>query len=299
MILGEIDTAADGGKPLPEAQKLLLAVVQAGRFPDGMVVAAMIGLERHAAAGAIPAASAAPLTKYLLKLLNTPDPPAGRTADAHDWLRRNAAQVLAAMGSPGPDNSVLTAFEQIIADPKTRPLLRCDIAECLGRLKYPANAKINSQELASLLGHQAADTCQHELDASVAEKRVPSRGLPAYALNSSLHGLEGGDGRSGLLTITPSGSEGRTQIDSIRSKIKSLHTALENPDDLKDEDLFADFGPLVGELQGILPPKPEPKQPSKVVAPKEVAAKENAQPPVRAGEPNASRAAVRPATGGN
>ncbi len=251
-----------------------------------MVVASLVGLERHAAAGAIPAASAAQLTSYLLKLVNAPEPPAGRTVDAHDWMRRNAAQVLAAMGSPGPNNSVVTAFEQIIADPKTRPLFRCDIAECLGRLKYPANSKVNSQELANLLGHQAADICQHELDASLADKRTPSRGLLAYALDSSLHGLEGGDGRSGLLAIAPSGSEGRTLIDSIRTKIKSVHSTIENLDPDDDSSVAAEIGPLIGELQGMLPPKPELKPTPDVVAPKEVAAKDKAPPPVRAGGGN-------------
>ena len=144
---------------------------------------------RHASLGGIPKEKTAPLIEALLKVVNQQEPPGGRDPAAHQFIRRKAAEVLATIGSVGPNNSVVKAFQAIAADPDTRPGLRCDMIQFLGQLKYPAAAKVDLQRLANSIGHDAVEICKQELSAAKAANRPPSRQLVVYALFSAKDGL--------------------------------------------------------------------------------------------------------------
>ena len=173
LVMTEL-TDNDGGKPKPSADafKFLFHKILKGNTKDYMKAAALIGIERDAAARAIPKDAVPEVTKTLLDLVNQKEPPAGRDAAAHQYLRRSAAQVLAAMGSPGPDYSVAKTFESLAADPKLRPTFRCEMAQFIGQLKFPKAAEAEVQRLATCVARQTLSICRQELDNAKAGNRA-------------------------------------------------------------------------------------------------------------------------------
>ncbi|MEX2114302.1 MAG: hypothetical protein WD845_14005 [Pirellulales bacterium] len=262
LTLGSLNESEPGGKPLASELPVLKFIVESKdlvRFPDSTKIAALVGLERYAREGAIPPAQQADLFKMLLAILEQQTPPDNRTAEGHTWMRRSAAQVLAALGNPGPNNSLIAAMEKIIADPGARASLRCEMAECLGKLQYPKDAKIDYPALANLLGHQTVEICQGELEAAKNSGRNPSRGMIVYALASTLHGLEGPTGRTGLLAAA-AGTPTQAAIAELRKKIKETSELMQDEDEVADTQLATKVNELVTEMQAVLPPKPQPKQ---------------------------------------
>jgi hypothetical protein len=246
LVIGDLNAEegdAKNAKPLPAALPILQAALQSPQ--DSMKVAALVGLDRFAGAGAIPQAKAAELTKTLLDLLNQQDPPAGRDAPSHDYLRRNAAQVLTSLGSPGPNDSVVKAFEAIASDPTARPTLRRDLAQFIGQLKYPPNSKVDYQQLANVLGHQTVEVCKRELEAAKAAKRPASRRLIMYSLNSVIRGL------AGLNTAAKEGTPAKEFIAGCREKLFALYKALDSSD-LVDDAVAAEVAGKISELESLL-----------------------------------------------
>lgn len=247
-VLAINDLNVDDTKPLPAALPVLLDILKSPSQKDYLKTAALIGLERFAAADAIPKDKAADVTQALLAIVSEPQPPAGRDATVHTYLRRSAAQVLAAMGSPGPGNNVLNAFEAIVADPAARPSLRCEIAQFIGKLKYPPSAKVDFNRLANLIGHQTVEICKHEVDLANAEKRPASRQIIMYALFSSGVGMSG-------LSKSAGTSPAKGLIGSISSKLTALYKSLEDVDGTPDDEIASKVTTSLGEIQQLLTDK--------------------------------------------
>lgn len=288
LVLGELSDQEPDGKPLKEVFPLLLFVVGSPKFPDAAKVAGLTGLERFAKEDAVPADKKAALTGQMLAILNQADPPAGRSDDGHEWIRRCAAQVLAALGSPGPKGEVLAAYEAVIRDPASPATLRNEVAECLGRLKYPPGAKLDYASVANLLGHQTVEICQREIGKADSDELNPARRMIVYTLFSVLHGLEGTDSRSGLLAAA-AGSPNQKEIEALRSKIKTTYTTAEDAD-LSGTDFHKAIEDMIAELQSALPPKPELK--ADTVAEKPAAPAATA--PAAAAAPGTAPAAAAP-----
>jgi hypothetical protein len=224
-----------------------------------MKIAAMIGLRRYAESGILPANAKDALTALMLGILTQETPPAGRTLEGHTWMRRSAGQVLAALGSPGKDNSIVKAFEKVIADSGERASFRCEMAECLGKLQFTKESNVDYQTLANLLGHQVVEICNGELEAAKSSGRPVSRGMIVYALGSTMHGLKGQNGRAGLAAAAPDASA-QTAINKLYEPIEAVYTKTQDEDEVADSDLTSAVGTFVTELQGLLQPKPQPKQ---------------------------------------
>jgi hypothetical protein len=287
LILGELNEQ-EAGKPLSAALRPLLIFAtgdsyQGQPIPDELKVAAMVGLERWASLGAIPADKQAALSGAMLALVNQQTPPPGRTAEAQDWMRRQAAQVLAALGSPGPKNEVLAAYETILAASGTRNSLRCEVAKCLGRLKYPEGLQADFPALANLIGHQTVEICQRELDR---DQQRPRRALFTYALRSALLGLEGSSGRGGLKAAA-SGTDAQQLVDAVRAPIDTAYQSAVN-EETPDPDVKKAVETMIDELAALLPEKAAPKSDN-------VAAGD--APP--AGQAETSTAARAPSAAGN
>ncbi len=288
LILGDLNEQ-EGGKPLRKAFGPLLLFATRDTFrdqpiPDELKVAAMVGLQRWVTSGDVPANQQAALSGAMLKLLNEETPPAGRTAEGHNWMRRGAAEILAALGNPGPNNEVVAAYEKIVANSAARNTLRCEIAESLGKLKYPQGSKVDFPSLANLIGHQTVEICQRELDA---DRRNPRRRLFAYALRSALLGLEGANRRGGLKAASY-GTDGQQFVDAVWAPIDAAYkTAVD--EDLDDTAVGKAVDTMIAELQPLLRNKPVPK-------PDTVAAGQDALP---AEQPDAQAAAGAPSSAGN
>lgn len=277
-VIGELNEVDEPGKakPLQATFPFLFGVVKSPKFkdgskvPDGLKVPALAGLERFAAADAIPAAEKDEVAKLMLDLVNQQTPPANRTAQGHDWMRRGAARVLAKMGSTGPNNSVVKAFAGIVADPQARPTLRCEVAELLGQLKYPPAAKVDLQALSKLVGHQAVEIGSEELDRAKSLKKTPSLQLIVYALYSAREGLAGLQGAAG-------DASQKQAIADLHKKFEIMHAELDDPE-LADDSIESEVRRRLSDLQNLLGPKAPP-------AKEEVAAARPKEPPSEPAKP--------------
>lgn len=220
---------------------------------DYLKAAALIGITRLAEEKALPQNTVAPLSGLLLKILVNPDPPAGRSASAHNFMRRSAARALAAIGNPGPKNEVVLALRSIMADPNAKITLRCEMAQLFYQLNIPPEAKVDYQDLANLIGHQTIEICEQELTRAEEEKREPSRRIVMYALRSADMGL------SGLSRSAEKDEEASKFIAKIRSKVSQLHGQLDDVTKVPDNKLAETIVPEMDTIRGMLLAKPQPE----------------------------------------
>jgi len=266
LLLGELNETDESGKPKPWAKPfgalVGIMVGSAQKYPDHLKAAAMVGIERYAAAGAIPADSSKKVIDALVALVNQQVPPAGRDSEVHQFMRRNAGQILAHIGNPGPDNSVVKALEKSAADPKMRPTLRCEMALFIGQLKIPPATKIDMQGLANAVGHEAVDVCKQELDSAKTANRPPSRRILLLALLTAKEALVGGDSKSGLTAAT-AGAPAQKFIGNLYGKVKAMQTECESSDtdtlvDAEVTEINAKLADLESSLVAQAPAKAAP-----------------------------------------
>jgi hypothetical protein len=260
LAVGEMNDQEEGGKGKPSAaaSALLVQLLKAAdgkAVKDYMKAAALVSLERHALVpGAIGDKTRTELTEALVKLLEQKEPPAGREAAAHQYMRRSAGQILAILGSPGPGNSVAKAMEGAASDSTAPPTFRCEMVQYLGQLKYQKPSDAEVQRLAQCVTRQAVDVCKQEIDAArAANNRPPSRRMILYALDSAMKGLQGTDGRSGLqAAVANQQSETRKAIGAVYLKLKTLSSELEKSDNITDDALALEVSGKIGELENSL-----------------------------------------------
>ncbi|HEY2892741.1 MAG TPA: hypothetical protein VGJ16_00960 [Pirellulales bacterium] len=237
-------------KPLAENFGLLWSVAQKGR--DELKVPALIGVERFADKNSIPANKKDAVSKFMLELVNQSTPPGTRTPSGHDWMRRLAGQILVKLGAPGSTDAVLKAFQAIAADPKARPMVRCEMLQLTGQLKYPPASKADLKAIASSIGYNAIDICNQEIDQAKAGNRNPSIRLIMYSLYCAREGL------SGLQTSAADTPHKKAVADAF-NKVKSIHAELDDPD-LNEDRLAADLGQKLKDLQAVLGPPTAAKE---------------------------------------
>jgi hypothetical protein len=251
LVIGELNENDEPlkVKPLSESFALLWKIVQAPKVKDELKQPAMIGIERFAAASAIPPATKDAVSKWMLDLVKQSTPPANRSPEVHSWMRRSAGQVLAKLGSPGPNNSVLNAFTAIADDPKVRPTLRCEMVQLVGQLKYPTGAKVDLKSLANSMAYDMIEVCNQELDAAKTAKTVrnPRLKLIMYALCSARDGLAG-------LQSAAADTPHKKFVSDAYSKFKSLHAELDDPD-LKESSVADEVSQKLKDLQTVLGPR--------------------------------------------
>ena len=242
------------GKPSAAALAFLVKLLQSKQAPDYWRAAALYGIERNAAAGTITGASADVVSKELVKLVEQKEPPAGRDAAAHQYLRRNAAQILALLGKPGENNSIVKAIEAVATDPTAKLTMRCEMTQFLGQFKYP-NAKAAEaevQRLATTVSHQSVEICKQELATAESAGRAPSKRLILYTLDSAMRSLAG-DGRGGMQAAV-NGTPTQKAINGVYQKFKAASTDIEKsetPDSAIGSEIAARLTELEGQLTAI------------------------------------------------
>jgi hypothetical protein len=247
IVIGELNDVDEPGKgkPLPEAFPLLWAVTHSPKFKDELKIAAMLGLDRFAAAGTLQKKDE--VAKLMLALVKQKDPPPKRSPDGHNWMRRQAAAILVKMGGGAANTEVVNAIAAIAADPTARPTMRCEMAQLIGQSKLTPAAKVDVQLLAGSLGHLAVDICNAELDEAQQEKRDLKMRLIMYTLYSVREAL---GGLQGAAADTPH----KKLVGDLYNKVKSIHAELDDPE-LSTNTMAADVAKKIKELQGMLPAK--------------------------------------------
>jgi len=238
LMIGDLtaDDAAPGKSPplYPKAYQFLVSAAKSSNPKvDHLKVAALVGLQRQAEALASSALGPAheELMTTMLALIGQQQPPEGRTAGGHAWIRASAARVLGSLGYVGKDYAVPKALGKVVMDETALPSVRFAAVESLGQLNYPADAKLDIKPYVREIGKLAVESIRKHL--ADRESRAENRTAVAddlttrRKLKSIVHSvniaLVGEGGRSGLLKLAGSQDKsGKPLTDVLRSIDTSL-----------------------------------------------------------------------------
>lgn len=267
--------------PLPSMLPTLLAAATttSDRVSDSIRVAALVGVHRHAASGKLPAVAQAEVIRKILPLVAQVAPPPKRSPEGHAWIRASAARVLGALRNPGPNDTVVAALQSAAAEENAPHFMRGHMAEALGDIAYPAGTKIDFTQIAGTLGWVAYDAVRSEVDRferlGGGSVDVPSRLLLLNRVHASLVGLEGPQGKSGIVKAAAATSH-KPRVDAIHASVKALYaTVLDAKSD--GEGLYKAVMPKLTALEKTLPAR----GPSRVPAAKTPLANRTGQDPIR------------------
>lgn len=144
--------------PYEPARAVLLKAIADGQ-PQAIQLAGLLGLQRHARLQAAAGRTDDEAMAFSKKLLAMPEPPAGGTADGHQWMQRIAIEILSYSGK----GDQVALLEPIVSDVNRPLVVRCAAAEAIGRLDFAGVNNVNGSALAKGLGQAALAACQQEL----------------------------------------------------------------------------------------------------------------------------------------
>jgi hypothetical protein len=207
MILGELneDQGSLTGqqpvppKPLTQALGVLYKAWGTPNQPDYVKMPVLLGFLRHARLSrfypmhqqAKPA-----IINEMLKLVNEKQPPVTRTTEGHDWMRRRAMQVLAALGATDP--KVVSALDGIVQDVDESVKVRCTAAESLGMLPLEQGALdpvVTGKALGQLVVQVTREVIDHTKEQMFKQTAYGGYG-GGYGGASPGYGTTSGSGRS-------------------------------------------------------------------------------------------------------
>jgi hypothetical protein len=263
LMIGELNRVESSGTPLPEALPVVIAAAEDTKLPTAIRAAAMVGVLRHATAGIQDDEVRKALTTSMVRLASG-NLPGGATASGYAWIRMQAIETLAALGSVGEDNAVFHAILKSVADDKLPFFVRSTAADCLGKLNYSSASGINPLETAAALGQLALRTCDEELrlakkaaaewqssrrpgdDPQSAQKpkNFVSHRRMLQRLDAVSSALGSGDeaNRKGVASLAREASQ-LASLDQLQKSIKATCASLDSKDEEKD------MKPVVVELQ--------------------------------------------------
>lgn len=253
LILGMLDEeyATQSRPPIPfkKATAELTLIVdyaaQGKSVPPFLVVGALVGLQRHALChdklgrAAVEAMSTAVL-KFAVKDELLPDV----NSKVAQWMRIQAATVLATLGSPGPNGEVQAALSKMLAGqtvPKMSLDGRCQIAALLPKLKYDG-AKVDGQAISEAILSLAVAVADDEAEEAEAFRETQISGS----------GNVGAPRRKGRLRIDPQTMEWEYDSRILLARLRDLRTGLTTAKALAPADkqpafdaVLAAIGPAV------------------------------------------------------
>jgi len=191
LMIGELNAEEKGSRsePLPKALPVMLAALNEADYIDGVKVAAMIGIARHAEAGIADPAMQKQVGSVMFALLKSLSA-AGRSPEGHAWMRAQAADVLANLGSAAGSEAVVTEMSKMVADSQLPFATRCAVAKSMGKLNL---AGMDALPLATALGQMAVEACRQERpqdETANPEGHVVSRRRLMARLHAAVTALE-------------------------------------------------------------------------------------------------------------
>ncbi|MDH3717513.1 MAG: hypothetical protein OES79_05270 [Planctomycetota bacterium] len=149
--------------PWLKALEPLVQVATYPRAPQSLRVAALIGIARHVAVKdtGIKEYIASRMEKIIKE---KEESPSDRSPDGVAWIKRQAIEILADLGLPGPEGKFLTTLGAVVADGSQPLALRSAAAQAISKIRpetLPAKeANPLTRELSSLL----LDACRYEIN---------------------------------------------------------------------------------------------------------------------------------------
>ena len=168
LLLGELDQVKGDPRnnqpprPYSPAVSILRMIVEKEQlFSDALRVAALRGLMRHARAGIVDTGEVGKVQQAMGALFMQREPPPGRSADGHLWLRRRAADVLGELRNNGQGNSVANALVRLMGDAAEPIELRVAAARAVSRLDL-SGMRATPQSFAEELAKLAVEAIESE-----------------------------------------------------------------------------------------------------------------------------------------
>lgn len=185
LMLAELNQDEASEAPYQVALNGLVVLAQNPKLPDSVRVAALIGLVRHARSEpGIADAKKEGVTNLFKTFVSDNKPPATRSREGHDWMRRRALEGLVAIYTkeePPKDGSFLSALGNLLAETDSTMELRAEAAEALLHVKIVAPAKFDSAKMAANISQVAVDAYHRELDTSLSlGRKIYADGMKYY-----------------------------------------------------------------------------------------------------------------------
>ena len=260
LIMADLDDKLSSGvgsnatPPVPMAKALpeLVRLASDPKLPDGVQVAALLGLKRHARYG-ISGPRQASVAEVALALIDQKEPPGNRSAEGHQWMRRLAIGIAGSLGVLGPENKTYQALVQVVADDTAPHSVRCAAAKALGQLDYTQAAGLDVTPAVSDLGTLAIAVLKHELEVA---KRLTDRSSQQSAATGGRSGLFQDEGLLDSASAeedNPAGvfprRELAARIDSVRTGLRSLAARIPEEKKKLADALVAPLDKLFGVLE--------------------------------------------------
>lgn len=227
MLIADLSETDPNGKPWKSALPALLKGVTAESTIDAVRVPALRGLVRHAQAG-IDSQARPQVIAAMLAVLNQGTPPADRTADAHDWIRIRAIDVLFALGEPGENGAVADALEKVIEDSTASVSVRSAGAAALANPKLTPPTNLDATMLAKAIGSVGVDAYKSELAEAASQfKPIASERLKQH-LAEIRRGLVGDGGKGGVIAMSKAPAL-QQYVNSLVKEIDNLQAACKTP----------------------------------------------------------------------
>jgi hypothetical protein len=265
LIIGDLSerepTSTQPGIPYKQGFAVLMQALGHDKLPDGLRVAALRGVVRHVEAGGLSAAELASVREAAFGLL-TKAAPAGRSTEAHDFIRRRAADVLGMIGDPGQDNAAFTALSAILADDKASLELRVAAARAVGRMNLVSAGRQDPAPIVRRLGQLAVESYRLELASFGEEGVIISGRRLLHRLKAAQEGLLGprpAEQRAGVASLAQDPAQ--TQLVDNVNKILTEMIGASGRDEIseKNADELRKTGEALASLVGAKPATPSGK----------------------------------------
>lgn len=252
-------------KPLPEALSVLVEMLQDEKQPAYIHVAAIVGIQRHAAmSSSYPIDEKAKVTiaKAMLKLLQQAKPAADGSTSGHAYLRATAADILAQLNDARISDALLLAIQKALEEPDAPRAMKMSLCGTIGLVEVPKSSKVDLAQVAGSVGRAAIAACDEELERTRAlelerQQAVdPDRRRLGYFLHQAELAFNGMPGKTGGLVAGADGTPSGSQIAQIGKTLSKLVKELE---DLKAGDYIHrdDWQTKLAELKAALPGQPK------------------------------------------
>lgn len=263
LMIGELNSVERGvttaATPSPEALKVMLDVVDAAKgakYSEGVKVAALVGLRRHAEAGRASMPQAATVTKAMLAILAA-KAPGNRPAEGHYWMQGQACEILGLIGLPGDKSIIVRALDYTLRSETAPANTRAAAASALGRIKLVPEASVNATQLAANTAQFVADVCDAELALYERFEPIYRRRVKA-AIQAALLALNG-DPKATPPTTGIKGlaaSPGATKyVGDVEKRLNDLLATLED-EELYEEEVIEDIQKAADDFVGMIEKKP-------------------------------------------
>ena len=268
LIIGDLSerepTSTQAGIPYKPGFAVLMQALTSEKLPDGLRVAALRGVIRHVESGGLSAAEMGSVRDAAYGLL-TKAAPAGRASEAHDFIRRRAADVLGMIGDPGQDNAVFTALSAVLADDNASLEMRVAAAKAIGRMNLASAGRQDPTAVVRRLGQLAVESYRLELASFGEEEAIVSGRRLLHRLKAAQEGLLGPrptEQRAGIAALAQ--DQAQTQlVDNVNNSLTKMMEAT-GRDEIseKNADELRKTGEALAAVVGAKPATPSGK-PSK------------------------------------